>query len=159
MVTANRHADQPTASFMVFQLLAAAALVLDLVAGAMIGRQAGTKFWIFVLIAKAAIIRTIPPKQAVKAAPRGFDYELDRQGVVPCATSQGRGNSGVFLASRGEETPGTSCRSSMVSETLPTSMVRRAASTSNTPASEPDKTAWPMAELRRRPDVAALRSG
>ena len=71
MVTAAGRADQPTASFMFFRLLAVAALVLDVLAGAMTGRWAGVEFWIFVLIAEyAAIIRTIPPKGAKEAVTR-----------------------------------------------------------------------------------------
>jgi hypothetical protein len=69
MVTAARRADQPTPSFMFFRLLAAAALVLEGLVGAMTGRWAGVEFWIFVLIAEyAAIIRNIPPRQAGTAA-------------------------------------------------------------------------------------------
>jgi hypothetical protein len=69
MVSAARRADQPTASFMFFRLLAATFLVLDVVKGAATGAWAGTEFWLFVLTAEyAAIIRTIPPREASKSA-------------------------------------------------------------------------------------------
>ncbi len=71
MVTAARRADQPTNSFMFFRLLAAGALVLDVVAGAVTGQWAGVEFWVFVLIAEyATVIGTIPPRQATKAPAR-----------------------------------------------------------------------------------------
>lgn len=67
MVSAARRADQPTGSFMFFRLLAAAALILDLLLGAASGEWAGVEFWLFVLIAEyAAMIRTIPPREQRK---------------------------------------------------------------------------------------------
>ena len=69
MVTAARRADSPTVSFMFFRLLAVFLLALDLLKGAATGDWAGIEFWIFVLVAEyAAIIRTIPPKEAAKPA-------------------------------------------------------------------------------------------
>ena len=67
MVTAARRADQPTQSFMFFRLLAAAALLADLLVGVTTGSWRGTEFWAFVLIAEyAGIIRTIPPRQPTR---------------------------------------------------------------------------------------------
>jgi hypothetical protein len=69
MITASRRADNPTVSFMFFRMLAVVFLALDLVKGATTGAWAGTEFWILVLIAEyAATIRTVPPKEASKAA-------------------------------------------------------------------------------------------
>ena len=69
MVSAARRADSPTASFMFFRLLAVLLLAIDFIKSATIGEWAGIEFWIFVLVAEyAAIIRTIPPKEASKAA-------------------------------------------------------------------------------------------
>lgn len=69
MVTAARRADSPTVSFMFFRLLAVFLLALDLLKGAATGDWAGIEFWILVLVAEyAAIIRTIPPKEASKPA-------------------------------------------------------------------------------------------
>ena len=69
MVSAGRRADAPAKSFMFFRLLAVTFLVFDVVAGAATGEWAGVEFWIFVLIAEyAAIIRTIPPREAAKGA-------------------------------------------------------------------------------------------
>jgi len=74
MVSAARRADSPTNSFLFFRLLAVLMLALDLVKGAVTGEWAGIEFWIFVLVAEyAAMIRTIPPKEAAKAA--GKIYE------------------------------------------------------------------------------------
>jgi hypothetical protein len=71
MVTASLRADMPTRSSMWFRMFALAFLVLDLMAGAVTGKWAGTEFWLFVLIAEyAATIRTIPPREAKKAAAR-----------------------------------------------------------------------------------------
>lgn len=71
MVSAGRRADAPTHSFMLFRLLAVALLALDLVQGAATGGWAGAEFWVFVLIAEyAAVIRTIPPREARQPAPR-----------------------------------------------------------------------------------------
>lgn len=71
MVTAARRADQPFNSFRFFRLLSAAALVVDLVAWATTGRWGDIEFWVFVLIAEyATIIRTIPPRETRKPAPR-----------------------------------------------------------------------------------------
>jgi len=69
MVSAARRADSPTASFMFFRLLAVLLLAIDFIKSATIGEWAGIEFWIFVLVAEyAAIIRTIPPKEASKSA-------------------------------------------------------------------------------------------
>lgn len=69
MVSAARRADSPTVSYMFFRLLVIFALAADLVKGAATGEWAGVEFWIFVLVAEyAAIIRTIPPKEAAKSA-------------------------------------------------------------------------------------------
>ena len=69
MVTAARRADHPTISFLFFRLLAAFLLGLDLMRGVATGEWAGAEFWTFVLVAEyAAIIRTIPPKEAAKLA-------------------------------------------------------------------------------------------
>ena len=69
MVSAAWRADSPTASFMFFRLLAMLFLVLDVLKGAVTGEWAGFEFWIFVLVAEyAALIRTIPPRQASKSA-------------------------------------------------------------------------------------------
>ena len=69
MVSAAWRADSPTASFMLFRLLAALFLVLDVLKGAVTGEWAGFEFWIFVLVAEyAALIRTIPPREASKSA-------------------------------------------------------------------------------------------
>lgn len=69
MISAARRADSPTSSFMFFRLLAALALIVDLVKGAVTGEWAGSEFWLFVLVAEyAAIIRTIPPKDVSKPA-------------------------------------------------------------------------------------------
>ena len=68
MVSAAWRADSPTPSFMLFRLLAAFALVLDLIKGAGPGEWAGFEFWIFVLVAEyAAIIRNIPPREKRQA--------------------------------------------------------------------------------------------
>ena len=67
MVTASLRADMPTRSSMWFRMFALTFLVLDLIAGAVTGKWAGTEFWLFVLIAEyAATIRTIPPLDASK---------------------------------------------------------------------------------------------
>ena len=69
MFSATRRADVPTASFLFFRLLAIVLLVLDLLKGAVTSEWAGIEFWLFVLVAEyAAIIRTIPPREAAKAA-------------------------------------------------------------------------------------------
>ena len=69
MVSAAWRADSPTASFMFFRLLAMLFLVLDVLKGAATGEWVGFEFWIFVLVAEyAALIRTIPPRQASKPA-------------------------------------------------------------------------------------------
>ena len=69
MVSAAWRADSPTASFMFFRLLAMLFLILDVLKGAVTGEWAGFEFWIFVLVAEyAALIRTIPPRQASKSA-------------------------------------------------------------------------------------------
>ena len=68
MITASQRADSPTASFMVFRLLAVAFLALDLVGGVVSGEWAGSEFWILVLIAEyAATIRTLPPTETRKS--------------------------------------------------------------------------------------------
>lgn len=62
LITANRRADQPTASFMFVRVLALFLLVLSLVAGLATGRWTGAEFWLLVIIAEyAASIRTLPP--------------------------------------------------------------------------------------------------
>ncbi|MDP3674295.1 MAG: hypothetical protein Q8R44_04265 [Novosphingobium sp.] len=64
MVSAAWRADNPTASFMFFRLLAVAFLALDLLKGAATVEWAGFEFWLFVLVAEyAAIIRNIPPRE------------------------------------------------------------------------------------------------
>lgn len=69
MVSAARRADSPTVSFMFFRLMAVFLLAIDLIKSAATGEWAGIEFWIFVLVAEyAAIIRTIPPKEASKSA-------------------------------------------------------------------------------------------
>ncbi len=69
MVTASLRADMPTRSSMWFRMFALAFLVLDVAAGAVTGEWAGTEFWLFVLVAEyASTIRTIPPREARKAA-------------------------------------------------------------------------------------------
>ena len=69
MVTASLRADAPTRSSMWFRMLALLFLVLDVAAGAVTGKWAGTEFWVLVLIAEyAATIRTIPPLEARKRA-------------------------------------------------------------------------------------------
>ena len=71
MISATRRADVPTASFLIFRLLAIVLLVLDLLKGAATGEWAGIEFWLFVLVAEyAAIIRTIPPREVGKVAKR-----------------------------------------------------------------------------------------
>jgi hypothetical protein len=70
MVSAAQRADTPTASFMFFRLLAIFLLAIDLINGAATGQWAGIEFWMFVLVAEyAAIIRTIPPREASKPSP------------------------------------------------------------------------------------------
>jgi len=67
LISAGWRADTPTSSFMFFRLLAVVLLILDLGQGAATGEWAGAEFWIFVLVAEyAAIIRTIPPREATK---------------------------------------------------------------------------------------------
>jgi hypothetical protein len=62
MITASLRADMPTRSSMWFRMLALLFLAMDVAAGAVTGKWAGTEFWLFVLIAEyAASIRTIPP--------------------------------------------------------------------------------------------------
>jgi hypothetical protein len=69
MFSAAQRADSPATSFMFFRLLAVLMLVIDLVRGAAIGEWAGIEFWVFISVAEyAAIIRTIPPKEAAKSA-------------------------------------------------------------------------------------------
>lgn len=69
MVSAGWRADTPTGSSMIFRLLAVVLLAFDIVRGLVTGEWSGTEFWIFVLVAEyAAIIRTIPPKEAAKPA-------------------------------------------------------------------------------------------
>lgn len=76
MITASQRADSPTASFMVFRLLAVAFLALDLVGGVVSGEWAGSEFWILVLIAEyAATIRTLPPTETRKS-PAGASAEI-----------------------------------------------------------------------------------
>ena len=71
MITASQRADSPTISFMFFRLLGVLFLILDMAKGAATGEWAGTEFWIFVLVAEyAATIRTLPPREASKAAAR-----------------------------------------------------------------------------------------
>ncbi|QGN56423.1 hypothetical protein GKE62_11205 [Novosphingobium sp. Gsoil 351] len=68
MIGATRRADVPTISFLFFRLLAIAFLVLDFVKGVTTVEWAGIEFWLFVLTAEyAAIIRTIPPREADKS--------------------------------------------------------------------------------------------
>ena len=67
MITAARRADDPTSSYMFLRLLAAGALIIDLIQGVAIGAWAGTEFWIFVLVAEyAATIRTLPPRRTAR---------------------------------------------------------------------------------------------
>lgn len=67
MITAARRADDPTSSYMFFRLLAAGALIIDLIQGVAIGAWAGTEFWVFVLVAEyAATIRTLPPRRTAR---------------------------------------------------------------------------------------------
>ena len=67
MVTASLRADAPTSSSMWFRMFALVFLALDLLAGAITGKWAGSEFWLFVLIAEyAATIRTIPPSEVTK---------------------------------------------------------------------------------------------
>lgn len=69
MVSATWRADSPTASSMLFRLVAVFLLALDLLKGVATGEWAGFEFWIFVLVAEyAAIIRTIPPKETSRTA-------------------------------------------------------------------------------------------
>lgn len=69
MISAGWRADRPTRSSMFFRLLAVALLVVELLRGATTGEWAGFEFWIFVLVAEyAAIIRTIPPREAREPA-------------------------------------------------------------------------------------------
>ncbi|QGN54132.1 hypothetical protein [Novosphingobium sp. Gsoil 351] len=69
IIGATRRADVPTNSFLFFRLLAIAFLVLDLLKGVATGEWAGIEFLLFVLTAEyAAIIRTIPPREAGKSA-------------------------------------------------------------------------------------------
>lgn len=69
MITATRRPDTPTASFMIFRMLAVTLLGFDLVKGAVTGEWAGAEFWIFVLIAEyAATIRIVPPRETEKRA-------------------------------------------------------------------------------------------
>lgn len=69
MITASQRADSPTVSFIFFRLLAVLFLVFDVLKGAATSEWAGTEFWIFVLVAEyASTIRTLPPRQASKAA-------------------------------------------------------------------------------------------
>ena len=69
MVTASLRADMPTRSSIWFRMLALAFLVLDLAAGLVAGKWAGTEFWLFVLIAEyASTIRTIPPRATKTSA-------------------------------------------------------------------------------------------
>lgn len=56
MVSAAWRADSPTPGFMFFRLLAAFALVIDLIKGAGTGEWADFEFWIFVLVAEYAAI-------------------------------------------------------------------------------------------------------
>ena len=67
MVTASLRADSPTSSSMWFRMFALVFLALDLLAGAITGKWAGSEFWLFVLVAEyAATIRTIPPSEVSK---------------------------------------------------------------------------------------------
>jgi hypothetical protein len=69
MFSAARRADSPTNSFMFFRLLAVLLLAVDFVRGIATSEWAGIEFWLFVLVAEyAAIIRTIPPREAAKPA-------------------------------------------------------------------------------------------
>ena len=69
MLTASMRADMPTRSSMWFRMFALAFLILDLAAGAVTGKWAGTEFWLFVLIAEyASTIRTLPPRERKKSA-------------------------------------------------------------------------------------------
>jgi hypothetical protein len=63
MITATRRADSPTASFLLFRLMALTFLALDLLKAAVTGEWAGVEFWIFILFAEyAGTIRTLPPR-------------------------------------------------------------------------------------------------
>ena len=65
MLTASLRADSPTRSSFWMRMIALFLLILDLIAGFVLGRWAGAEFWLFVLIAEyAATIRTIPPLDA-----------------------------------------------------------------------------------------------
>ena len=69
MFSAAWRADNPTASSMVFRLLAVGLLALDLLKGAATGDWAGSEFWVFILVAEyAAIIRDVPPREKRQAA-------------------------------------------------------------------------------------------
>jgi hypothetical protein len=71
MVTAARRADHPTASFMIFRLLALFFLLMDLLKGLASGQWAGSEFWLLVLIAEyASTIGTIPPRTTQKTLRR-----------------------------------------------------------------------------------------
>lgn len=69
MITASQRADQPTATFLFFRMLAVVFFALDLVKGTVTGEWAGLEFWVLVLVAEyAATIRTIPPLESNKVA-------------------------------------------------------------------------------------------
>lgn len=67
LISAGWRADAPTSSFLFLRMMALVLLILDIGNGAVTGEWSGTEFWLFVLIAEyAAIIRTIPPRDAAK---------------------------------------------------------------------------------------------
>jgi hypothetical protein len=71
LVTVNRRADDPTASFLFFRLLGVAFLIFDAVKGVATGDWAGIEFWVFVLLAEyAATIITVPPRRSAKRQAR-----------------------------------------------------------------------------------------
>lgn len=79
MITATRRADSPTASFMLFRMVAIFLLVLNLIMAAASGKWAGVEFWVLVLIAEyAATIRTIPPRELEDK--RAFKASAGRRG-------------------------------------------------------------------------------
>ena len=76
MITATKRADDPTASFIIFRMLGALLLIVDVVKAVSTGQWAGVEFWPLVLVAEyAATIRTVPPselsKEGVVEAPLG----------------------------------------------------------------------------------------
>ncbi len=67
IITATKRADNPTASFMFFRMLAVLLLIIDVVKAASTGEWAGVEFWPLVLVAEyAATIGTVPPSEISK---------------------------------------------------------------------------------------------